>query len=87
MVANLTRYDLVEIRGCGEYDHVMAIAYDGEYVKFEEALVASSTSLQQLKAEIRALSNQLNQYYCRELGWETVQVASIIGKMRVLSAV
>lgn len=42
---------------------------------------------QQLKAEIRALSNQLNQYYCRELGWETVQVAFIIGKMRELSTI
>ena len=38
MYANLTRYDLEEIRGCGEYDHVMSEQADGEYVKFEDVV-------------------------------------------------
>ncbi len=44
MYANLTRYDLEEIRGCGEYDHVMSEQADGEYVKFADVMESLSKS-------------------------------------------
>jgi hypothetical protein len=53
-VANLTKYDI----GCSERDigdFRMVPVANGEYVKFEEAMEASSNSVQQLKAEIAAL--------------------------------
>ena len=56
-VANLTRYE-VEMCHCALGEHMETVARtDGEFVKFEEAMEASSNSLQQLKAEIAALCN------------------------------
>jgi len=62
-VANLTRYEIggsdcgQSCTSCG-----MDVSKDGEWVKFEEAVEASSNSLQQLKAEIRAISDIITEY-------------------------
>jgi hypothetical protein len=53
-VTNLTRYSLCNINDDGPEVLAMDIQTDGDYVKFEEAMEASSNSLQQLKAEIRS---------------------------------
>jgi hypothetical protein len=57
-VANLTRYHFERevinpSCSCG-----MRVEKYGSYVKFDEAMEASSNSLQQLKAEIAALVNK-----------------------------
>jgi hypothetical protein len=54
-VANLTRYEPVVRRVGGSDVAKMSVWKNGDYVKFEEAMEASSNSLQQLKAEIAAL--------------------------------
>lgn len=52
VIANLTRYD--QDRDCGQTCMSGMCEYkDGEYVKFEEAIEASSNSLQQLNAMLR----------------------------------
>jgi len=55
-IANLTRYTIDYVPDSCDGDYVQHnVSKDGEYVKFEEAMEASSNSLQQLKAEILAL--------------------------------
>jgi len=55
-VANLTRYTIDYVPDSCDGDYVQHnVSKDGEYVKFEEAVEASSNSLQQLKAEILPL--------------------------------
>jgi hypothetical protein len=70
LVANLTRRNFVRDSladcYCGMEDAVA-----GDYVKFEEAMEASSNSLQQLKAEIadkKVESNQVCDYCVRSVG-------------------
>jgi len=58
---------------------------NGEYVKFEEAMEASSNSLQQLKAEIAALVNNFCEMYSGCLRSEAV--SRLLEKLRQLSAV
>ena len=61
MVVNLTRYSLV--RTDDRFDDMeMVESTSGAYVKFEEAVEASSNSLQQLKAKIRAISDIITEY-------------------------
>jgi hypothetical protein len=59
IIANLTRYDIGgDSCDCGQSRNLgMEPSKDGDYVKFEEAVEASSNSLQQLKAEIALLLN------------------------------
>jgi|WetSurMetagenome_2_1015567.scaffolds.fasta_scaffold970700_2 hypothetical protein len=58
-IANLTRYKFKyggdDYCGCDVLDS-KDFEFEGGYVKFEEAIEASSNSLQQLKAEIAALN-------------------------------
>jgi hypothetical protein len=54
-VENLTRYKLVRSPvGYSDFIQMCDKGECGEYIKFEEAMEASSNSLQQLKAEIAA---------------------------------
>jgi hypothetical protein len=65
-VANLTRYE-VEMCHCALGEHMETVACaDGEFVKFEEAMEASSNSLQQLKAEIFLLIQRTKQCACAD---------------------
>jgi hypothetical protein len=57
MVANLTRYEPCRtIDGWNDFPDCRPCA-SGNYVKFEEAVEASSNSLQRLKAEIALVLN------------------------------
>jgi len=61
-VANLTRYSC-KVVDSGSHQYTGMVPWClGEYVKFEEAMEASSNSLQQLKAEIVALQKELSCY-------------------------
>lgn len=55
-IANLTRYQAY-VRVCddGRYEVYPLPTHCGPYVKFEEAMEASSNSLQKIKAEIAAM--------------------------------
>lgn len=85
MVANLKRYDPFTISDQGyRQSAFMGECGDGEYVKFEEAMEASSNSLQQLKAKIAALAAELeivSNDFCGNNRMEYVK------KLRQLSAV
>ncbi len=88
-VANLTRYKFKyggdDYCGCDVIDS-KDFEFDGGYVKFEEAVEASSNSLQQLKAEIAAML--LKWKHCCELGQDWYEVESTdLEKLRQLSAV
>lgn len=83
MVANLTRY----IGAFNEYpncDCCILQDSNGEYVKFDEAVEASSNSLQHLKAKIRAISDIIE---VSESGLVTVDFARLKQRLRELSAV
>jgi len=60
-IANLTRYNLCNVNDDGPVILAMEAESDGEYVKFEEAMEASSNSLQQLKAEILPMINSIRE--------------------------
>jgi hypothetical protein len=57
---------------------------NGEWVKFEEAVEASSNSIQQLKAEIRAIADIIN---LADNGLITVDFALLKRQLRELSAI
>ena len=84
-IANLTRYNLCNVNDDGPVILAMEAESDGEYVKFEEAMEASSNSLQQLKAEIAALVNNFCEMYSGCLRSEAV--SRLLEKLRQLSAV
>jgi len=85
-VANLTRYTIDYVPDSCDGDYVQHnVSKDGEYVKFEEAVEASSNSLQQLKAEIAALIPAL--LPLATLDNRRLGIDQIIRKMRQLSAV
>ena len=83
LVANLTRCNFVRDSladcYCGMED-----AVDGEYVKFEEAMEASSNSLQQLKAEIASVVCEMEN--CQPSLY-SVYWSEYVNKLRQLSAV
>ena len=84
-VANLTRYTIDYVPDSCDGDYVQHnVSKDGEYVKFEEAVEASSNSLQQLKAEIAALIPAL--LPLATLDNRRLGIDQIIRKMRQLSA-
>jgi len=84
-VANLTRYDQDRDCDCGQTCLSGMCEYpDGEYVKFEEAVEASSNNLQQLKAEIAALATRLEHYPDHD---NNDLLLDIVDAMRQLSAV
>jgi len=87
-VANLTKYSLSELGSgitTGQYSAMMVVDSNGDFVKFEEAVEASSNSLQQLKAEIAAL---LTEYYHYHYEVNRPKLAnSTWNKLRQLSAV
>ena len=60
-IANLTRYENLLVGDLSDEREMIECA-TGSYVKFEEAVEASSNSIQQLKAEIRALSDIIIEY-------------------------
>jgi hypothetical protein len=82
-VANLTRYENLLIGDLTDEREMIECA-TGSYVKFEEAVEASSNSIQQLKAEIAALTEELLIVY---KNGSDEYVVSIINKLRQLSAV
>lgn len=85
-VANLQRYDIEE--GVSPHNHYGKIVpdADGDFCKFEEAMEASSNSLQQLKAKIAALIPKIYQaYYDSDVTPE--QFEPVINELRQLSAV
>jgi hypothetical protein len=86
-VANLTRYTIDYVPDSCDGDYVQHnVSKDGEYVKFEEAMEASSNSLRQLKTEIAALVPKLYQaYYDSDVTPE--QFEPVINKLQQLSAV
>lgn len=85
-VANLTRYKFnfgqdscdCTIIDSSDYE------FEGGYVKFEEAMEASSNSLQQLKAEIADLVNQMDTSAPIDL---PSNLGKWMNKLRQLSAV
>ena len=84
LVANLTRRNFVRDSladcYCGMED-----AVDGDYVKFEEAMEASSNSLQQLQAKIRAVADKL--FVCHfQSGGGGLDNLALINELRELSA-
>ena len=84
-VTNLPRYEMGRCVSCGDCNREPAyVDESGEWVKFEEAMVASSNSLQQLKAEIAALADLIDH---ANLGIEFLSYKDIASKMRQLSAV
>jgi hypothetical protein len=85
-VANLTRYENLLIGDLTDEREMIECA-TGSYVKFEEAVEASSNSLQQLKAEIAALIEWYD--IPRELAIEqrTVNRAQLLENLRQLSSV
>ena len=59
-IANLTKYDCSGKWKDGEWHVDMYPEEHGEYVKFEEAMEASSNSVQQLQAKIRAVVSRID---------------------------
>jgi hypothetical protein len=81
-VANLTRYDLEHISV--KHTRELVPSTVGDWVKFEEVAEASSNSLQQLKAEIAALANELEFKHDKNFG---IYILDLVRKLRQLSAV
>ena len=84
-IANLTRYNLCNVNDDGPVILAMEVESDGEYVKFEEAMEASSNSLQQLQAKIAALATRVEALYTVETPLK--ELSAIVYEMRQLSAV
>ena len=83
-VSNLKRWGVRILANGLECDGSMCVVPNGEYVKFEEAMEASSNSLQQLKAEIAAIVERLQRAYAMR---ESPDVLNCISELRQLSAV
>ena len=82
-MANLKRYHLV--LDPDDWDECGIVASPtGSFVKFEEAVEASSNNLQQLKAEIAAIVERLQRAYAMR---ESPDVLDCISELRQLSAV
>jgi len=82
-IANLTRYENLLVGDLSDEREMIECA-TGSYVKFEEAVEASSNSIQQLKAEIRAISDIIIEY--GESGI-AVDFSMLKRRLRELSAV
>jgi len=82
-IANLTRYENLLVGDMSDEREMIECA-TGSYVKFEEAVEASSNSIQQLKAEIRAISDIIIEY--GESGI-AVDFSMLKRRLRELSAV
>lgn len=88
VIANLTRYELEQYGdggwsgGWGE----MSECDSGEWVKFEEAMEASSNSLQQLKAEIAEVRKYIENMRFSKMSAESI-LNHVDGTLRQLSAV
>ena len=80
-VANLTRYT-TGLHNDGSYIEVESKT--GEWVKFEEAMEASSNSLQQLKAEVAALVAECN---VESIKSDDIHFKWLVNRLRQLSAV
>ena len=83
MIANLQdvkRYDW-EVE---DNQYYCADSVDGEWCKFEEAMEASSNSLQQLQAKIAALAKLLEA--AKSNGLDSRRVVLLIQDLRQLSA-
>jgi len=63
----------------------MNLCSNGEWVKFEEAVEASSNSLQQLKAEIAACVDKFS--LTVKVPFEAQQISDFMRDLRQLSAV
>lgn len=82
-VANLTRYTVFHNEYC-DWNCGLMPQHDGNLVKFEEAVEASSNSLQQLKAEIAAIADSMES---DNGAVRVVEWWDVINKLRQLSAV
>ena len=86
-IANLTRYTIDYVPDSCDGDYVQHnVSKDGEYIKFEEAVEASSNSLQQLQAKIAALADQLS-FIDGISEADNEALDGIVEEMRQLSAV
>ena len=86
LVANLPRYEMGRCVSCGDCNREPAyVDESGEWVKFEEAMVASSNNLQQLKAEIAALASEIENDI--STGAKPYNHSRIVTILRQLSAV
>ena len=83
-VANLPRYNMSRWMLLGDRHTVSTLDPSGEWVRFEEAVEASSNSLQQLKAEIAAVADRVSDDLCGNVG---TSQRWLIDKLRQLSAV
>lgn len=82
-VANLTRYSIYPT--VHENEELSTIKDNcGEWVKFEEAVEASSNSLQQLKAEIAAIADSI---VVSVSDFDITENVIAVKKLRQLSAV
>jgi hypothetical protein len=82
-ITNLTRYDFDATNG--ECDTGLSPISDGVWVKFEEAMEASSNSLQQLKREIRALINRFLVGVNTPTAGKYMEMSDFIKELRELS--
>lgn len=84
-VSNLTRYAVFHNEHC-DWNCGLMPQHDGSLVKFEEAREASSNSLQQLQAKIRAVADKL--FVCHfQSGSGGLDNLALINELRELSAV
>jgi len=86
-VVNLTRYENLLIGDLTD-EREMTECATGSYVKFEEAMEASSNSLQQLKAEIAAIATEFDNLGPGSCGGDHLKsFYDLVIKLRQLSAV
>jgi len=83
MVANLTRYTVFQNEHC-DWNCGLMPQHDGPLVKFEEAVEASSNSLQQLKAKIAAIADTIEE--CFQVDGNELGLIQA-NKLRQLSAI
>ena len=85
-IANITKYDHVydHLCSCGANYHMQKHPL-GAFVLFEEAKESSLNNVQQLKAEIAALADNLD--LAKSYGCSDVSLSIITHRLRQLSAV
>ena len=83
-VANLTRYSVAPCYKDMSYTVDCVPDENGDYVKFEEAVEASSNSLQQLKAKIAAIADTIEE--CFQVDGNELGLIQA-NKLRQLSAI
>lgn len=81
-VANLTRYAVFQNEHC-DWNCGLMPQHDGPLVKFDEAMEASSNSLQQLKAKmVKLLEQWLYPEQCSDIMDLTHETKSLLEQLR-----